>query len=133
MARGAIDDIYRAGMQAEAERTRAATERLAMVLSDQDAQIIELEQDNARLLIELASRSDRIAALEGERGEMEGRLAAAGQTIEELRTQVGSERDSAAGHLRDALARFEVLVEEATSMRQPRRAGPKVNTEGSDG
>ena len=120
LARAALGDIFQAGRTAEADRTRAATHRLASSLEDLDAQIQELSDANQNLEAEVKSLKlllDQARTSEEESGR---RLAAAEGTIVDLRAELASGRESAAADLLGALERFEALVEEASSTKLKR-------------
>lgn len=125
MARAALGDIFQAGRTAEADRTRAATQRLASSLEDLDAQIQELSDANQNLEAEVKSLKLLLDQARTSGEESGQRLAAAEGTIVELRAELASGRESAAADLLGALERFEALVEEASSTKLKRARTPQ--------
>ena len=126
LARGVLADIYRTGREAEAERTRVATERLSSIMADLDAQVAELATENAQLQSQLVERQATLDTLDEANADLERRLAEADATISAMRAAADANRDSAADALRQALGRFETLVSEATAARPQRRNGSNV-------
>nr|WP_314256797.1 DNA-binding protein [uncultured Devosia sp.] len=110
MARGTVQEIYRAGMAVEAERVRAATERLAQALSDQEEQIEELAAQNTDLADLNARIKTRMDELDAERVELRDRLIHIAAENEKLRSATAATSIDAGGKLKEALDRVEVLL-----------------------
>lgn len=118
LARGAIAEIYLAGGQAEAHRSRALVERLSTALAEQEAQIEELAEENARLglaIPELTRQRDEAVV---ERKHIEERLTEALSANRELESQLAEERRKRSDGVDDAIARLESL------MTRDRETGP---------
>lgn len=110
MVRSALEDVYRAGRNAEVEKVRTATEKMSQFVDEQDAQIAELMLDLERLSsaneqlerqleagsVSVAEADERARNLEIENAELKSQLAAA--------------RASASEELRQALERVEQMV-----------------------
>lgn len=107
LIRPAVAAIFGAGRDAEIEKTRAATERMAGLITDLDEQVAELAGQNAELAKQLDDARTRIGFLEEELQRGDTRVA-------ELRAMMSSVPGTSAigEEVRDALARLEALFSE---------------------
>jgi dsDNA-specific endonuclease/ATPase MutS2 len=113
MARSALGDIYRSGGQAEADRARALSERLSATLEEQEAQIEELAEENARchqVIPELTRQRDEAR---GDRARAEQRLAEASAANRSLEFDLAKERLKRTEGIEKAIARVEGMVSTA--------------------
>lgn len=106
----AMLEIFKAGRAAEGEKARVATERLSLVVGEQDEQILELAVENERLQERVA---ELLAALEGadiDQSANAGRIADMQAEIDRLRSQLIEERRSMDAGMQEALARMEAIL-----------------------
>lgn len=111
MARPMLSNIYEAGRRAEAEKLRAWSERMSIVMEEQDAQIQELVEECSRLDGVAADLGKQLKRTTTENGILQGRVQEAQAAAAELDRQLSAERGRAAASLQDALARIERLVD----------------------
>lgn len=125
MARSAVEDVYRAGRAAEAEKVRAATERMSQSIDEQDAQIAELMLDLERLSSTKEQLERRVDACSVSVAAAEERSRRLETENAELKAQLAMARASASEELRQALERMEQMVISATGIEKeaerPRR------------
>ena len=120
IARASLIEIYEAGQKAEADRTRTATERLSVMLEEQEEQIQDLADENSSLASDLTSTTEELQALRSAYETIVERLRESEATIGALKKEQEDEEESIAGQLRAALDRFQAMVEEADIARGKR-------------
>lgn len=125
IARMALSDIYEAGRKAEADKTRAASERLSIVVEEQDAQIMELDQEIGRLVSSVEVLESRLRDSDAVADALKEQILGIERSNAELQSQLDAEEHSSTDGLKAALARFEALVEEAVSVQSNNRQGSK--------
>tara|TARA_R110002124_G_scaffold144122_15_gene309055 strand:- start:1526 stop:2182 length:657 start_codon:yes stop_codon:yes gene_type:complete len=125
LIRGGIEDVYRAGRAAEAEKVRAGTERLLQVVAELDAQVQELVDDNARSERHAGKLEIQAAHAAEAQNEMSERLLEVQVENGSLKEQLAAARATASEELRSALGRVEDIVRSAA-----RRDGPDAGLEG---
>lgn len=132
VARSALAEIYRAGAQAEADRSRTMSQRLSLVMSEQESQIDEFAAENARLGIQCEGLS---SALKDARFEAEAllvRLKGCEQEVLEVRNELATERSANALRLDEGMQRLEALITmraEPDADRSKTRAGAESNNQ----
>ena len=119
LIRGGIEDVYRAGRVAEAEKVRAGTERLLQVIADLDAQVQELVDDNARLEQRAGELQSQLALANEGRDEGAERLHQLQVENGSLSDQLAAARATASDELRSALGRVEDIVRSAARRDAP--------------
>lgn len=119
LIRGGIEDVYRAGRVAEAEKVRAGAERLLQVIADLDAQVQELVDDNARLEQRAGELQSQLAQANEGRGEAAERLHELQVENGSLNDQLAAARATASDELRSALGRVEDIVRSAARRDEP--------------
>lgn len=120
LARDALCDIYLAGRSAEASTVRAATERLSQVVSDQDAQIEELADQNTRLEWSKEQLVKQLHQALAERQEFLDRAERSEAEVTTLRGQLSEERGKVDADLRNTLAKMEHVLSKAQIAREAR-------------
>lgn len=123
IARSALIEIYEAGQRAEADRARTATERLSVMLEEQEAQIEELADENVELSRNLTSATEELQAMRSANDTLAERLKESEATVSALRREQEEDGETVADQLRAALERFQAMVEEAEIARG-KRTGP---------
>ena len=120
-ARAALVDIYRAGGRAECERSRSAIERLSAALEEQEAQIDELANENARYSAEVSDLTRQRDTALSDRSRMEDRLAESMAVKQLLENELAAERTKRSESLEGAIARIETMVSTASKSNGARR------------
>ncbi|WIJ25056.1 DNA-binding protein [Devosia sp. RR2S18] len=110
MARSALSDIYEAGRRAEADKLRAWSERMSLVVDEQDAEIQEFADECSRLEQATDNLSDQLQQLAAENAALHARSEKLEAENSELGRQLAEERGRATDELQKALSRVEVLV-----------------------
>lgn len=115
LARHSLAEIFRAGGQAEADRSRILTERLSVALNEQDAQIGELADENARYLQAIPELTRQRDSAVSDRRRLEKQLADVSAAKRALETELARARLKRSDGIEHAIARIETLITSTAS------------------
>ncbi|MBJ3786404.1 DNA-binding protein [Devosia sediminis] len=118
LARSALAEIYQAGVKAEGERLRSLSERLSLLLEEQDVELQDLAVENARLENELSGLRAAHETQTGECEDLRRRLLEADQQLRLSRSEADLERNERS---ETTIARLEALLSDATEALQGKK------------
>ena len=110
LARHSLAEIFRAGGQAEADRSRILTERLSTALNEQEAQIEELADESSRHLQAIQELTRQRDNAVSDRKRLEKQLAEVSAAKRALETDLAQARLKRSEGIEQAIARIETLV-----------------------
>ena len=111
LAKPMLSEVFAAGRAAEADLTKAATQRLGVLLEEQDEQVVELVAANETLAAANSALQLEADANAQTIGTLEEQLSMAGATIGHLRDALAEERRTASMGLKEALSRMEAMLQ----------------------
>lgn len=121
MMRPAVLQAYQAGQQSEAERFRAASERLSLTVEEMDEQIAETARELDRSEQDKTELGRRIEELLAVNSDLQRRLNELDVAKAHLQVQLDEERTRFADGLKDALERMEKAVDKTGTGGSERR------------
>lgn len=106
----ALAEVFHAGEQAEAERSRSQNERIMRMMDDLECQIEELAGDNSRLSAELEASRRQLADRETKHSAASDELGRANAEIRRLEKELQKDRDDSSKRLAKLMTQFEASL-----------------------